>query len=303
MHETPKIIIFGKNGFLGSHLSRYHQNNPNFYFGSRSKDNKLIIESRIHPTKEIPWSYEALMAVIHEIHPEVVINAIALANAELCEENPILAKQANSEIPEVLAIASNDVDARIVQISTDAVFGQAGSNFGETDEPHPRSVYGRTKLQGERAVIKHASKHLIIRTNFYGYHKTKPTLFNYFYQNLLMQRRIGGYKDVIFNPVYVEDLIFGIQSFIEVGTQGILHFVGDEILSKFEFGEKISQQIGSQYGLLSSQVFAKLETELYRKLDLTLSSGVRESLYKCVFDVNSGIEDAILNAKADENEL
>lgn len=303
MDETPKTIIFGKSGFLGSYLSQYYQNYPNSYFGSRSDDNKLIIQSRTHPTRELPWSYEALTSVIEELHPEVIINAIALANAERCEGSPLLAEQANSEIPAVLAIASSHVDARIVQISTDAVFGQTGSHFRETDEPYPKSVYGRTKMEGERAVIKHAPKHLIIRTNFYGHHKTKPTLFNYFYQNLLLQRRVQGYEDVIFNPVYVKDLIFGIQSFIKTDTQGILHFVGDEVLSKFDFAKNILLQIGGRSELLSSQMFGELESELYRKLDLTLSSGFRKSLYECAFDVNSGISDAILKAKVDENEL
>ena len=95
----------------------------------------------------------------------------------------------------------------------------------------------------------------------------------------------------------------GIESFTKQDTQGILHFVGDEVLTKFEFGNKILSQIGGKSGLLSSQIFGELETEGYRKLDLTLSSGVRESLYKCAFDVNSGIKDAILNAKKDKNEL
>ena len=303
MQETPKTIIFGKNGFLGSHLSRHYQNIPNSYFGSRSNNNKLIIQSRTHPTRELPWSYDALTAVIHELHPEVIINAIALASAERCEKSPLLAEQANSDIPGVLAIASNHIEARMVHISTDAVFGQTGSYFNETDEPHPKSSYGKTKLQGEKAVIKYALKHLIVRTNFYGHHKTKPTLFNYFYQNLLLQRQVQGYNNVLFNPIYVQDLVLGIESFTKQDTQGILHFVGDEVLTKFEFGNKILSQIGGKSGLLSSQIFGELETEGYRKLDLTLSSGVRESLYKCAFDVNSGIKDAILNAKKDKNEL
>lgn len=303
MREAPIIIIFGKNGFLGSYLSRYYQNNLKSYFCSRSTDNKLIIESRTHPTRELPWSYAALTEIIHELCPEVIINAIALANAERCEGSPLLAEQANSEIPAVLAIASSHVDARIVQISTDAVFGQSGSNFMETEEPYPKSIYGRTKLQGERAVIKLAPKHLIIRTNFYGHHKTKSTLFDYFYQNLLLQRQVQGYNDVLFNPIYIQDLVLGVQRFIERDTQGILHFVGDEVLSKFDFGNRILLQIGSNRQLLSGQMFGDLKTELYRKLDLTLSSGFRESLYKCVFDVNYGISNAIQKAKADENEL
>lgn len=303
MHETPKTIIFGKNGFLGSHLFQHFQENPNSYFAYRSSENKLVIHNSIHQIKELQWSYEALTSEIHELSPEVIINAIALANSEQCEKNPSLAEQSNIEIPTVLALASNHVDARIIHISTDAVFGQEGSFFSENDEPHPKSIYGRTKLLGEISVIKNAPKHLIIRTNFYGYHKTKSTLFNYFYLNLILQGRADGYENVRFNPVYIKDLVFGIENFIDRGTQGILHFVGDEVLSKFDFGNEVSRQLGQQNGMISNQVSKKLDIEFYRKKDLTLSSNVRESLYKCSFDINSGIKDAILRAKADEYEL
>jgi len=302
MFKSRKTIIFGKNGFLGTHLHQNYQNEEGFYFASRCKNNKLIITSKNHPIKELPWNHEALSKIVYELSPQVVINAIALTNAELCEKSPMNAEQANSEIPLVLAIASSKVGARLIQISTDAVFGQKGSFFREVDEPHPKSVYGRTKLQGELAVMKYAPKHLIVRTNFFGYHESRPTLFNFFYQNLQNQRPVEGYEDVIFNPIYVKDLVRGLERFIEVEAQGILHFAGDEVLSKFDFGNRIELQVNPTGGLLSSSVFGDLGIEGYRKSDLTLSSEIRESLFNCSFDVNSGIRDAILDVKADENE-
>jgi dTDP-4-dehydrorhamnose reductase len=303
MHGTPKTIVFGKNGFLGSYLFKHYQHNPNFYFGYKSKGNKLVIESYGLPTKELPWGYEALTMVVHDLNPEVVINAIALTDAKRCEKSPTLAQQANTDIPATLAIASNQVDARIVHISTDAVFGQNGANFKESDEPCPKSVYGKTKLHGEEAVIKYAGKYLIVRTNFYGHHNTKPTLFDYFYSNLLKQRNVEGYTDVVFNPIYVKDLVLGLENFTTQDVQGVLHFVGDEALTKFEFGNRIASQMGTSRELLMPRAFADLNNEEHRKFDLTLSSEFRGSLFSTVFDVNSGIKDAILDAKADQNEL
>ena len=303
MQETPKSIVFGKNGFLGSHLNRFDPKNQNSYFGYKSAQNKLIITNKENPIIELPWSYEALVSVIHKLQPNEIINTIALINAEHCEKSPLLAEQANSEIPAVLATAASQVGATMVQISTDAVFGQVGSHFSENDEPHPISVYGKTKRQGEMAVMALAPKHLIIRTNFYGYHKTKQTLFNYFYQNLLLDRKVHGYEDVIFNPVYVKDLVHGMRKFIDARVQGILHFVGDEVLSKFDFGSRISQEIGQHSGQLTRQMFQGFETQSHPKLDLTLSSEIRKALYTCTFDIGSGIRDAILDVKADRNEL
>ena len=303
MQETPKIIVFGKNGFLGSYLFRFFQNQENSYFVYKSNEKTLVVLHRDQPTVELLWSHEALLSIVHELQPDVIINAIALISSEKCEANPLLAEQANAEIPAVLATAASHVGARIVQISTDAVFGQPGSNFTEDDDPHPISIYGKTKLQGERAVAELAPKHLILRTNFYGHHQSKPTLFDYFYKNLLSEGSVQGYEDVVFNPVYVKDLVSGIQKFIEVEVQGILHFVGDEVLSKFDFGNKISLQMGYRNGRLSPQNFGDLESVGPRKLDLTLSSRARKSIYQSIFDIDSGIGDAILNAKVEKSEL
>jgi dTDP-4-dehydrorhamnose reductase len=303
MQETPKIIVFGKNGFLGSHLFRFYQNQENTYFGYKSKENTLVVLQRDKPRIELPWTNEALLSIVHELQPDVIINAIALINTEQCEANPLLAEHTNAEIPAVLASAASHVGARIVQISTDAVFGQQGSNFTEEDAPHPISIYGKTKLQGERSVIELAPKSLILRTNFYGHHQYKQTLFDYFYKNLLLGHSVKGYNDVVFNPVYIKDLVLGIQKFIEVGVQGILHFVGDEVLSKYEFGNKISQHMDHHNGRLTRQNIGDLEPTAHRKLDLTLSSKTRKSIYQSVFDIDLGIRDAILNAKVDKSEL
>ena len=61
--------------------------------------------------------------------------------------------------------------------------------------------------------------------------------------------------------------------------------------------------MGEHAGKLSRLSFSEMKGEEYRKLDLTLSSRVRKSHYRCAFDVKSGIRDAILNAKAEENEV
>jgi len=303
MQGTPKIIVFGKNGFLGSYLYRFYRNQENTYFVYKSKENTLVVLQRDKPIIELHWSKEALLSIVHELEPDVLINAIALISAEQCEANPLLAEHTNAEIPAVLASAASHVGARMVQISTDAVFGQQGSNFTEEDEPRPISIYGKTKLQGERSVIELAPKNLIVRTNFYGHHQYKQTLFDYFYANLLLGQSVKGFGDIVFNPVYVKDLVFGIQKFIEVGVQGILHFVGDEVLSKYDFGNKISLQMGPHDGRLTSQKFRDLEPMAHRKLDLTLSSRTRKSIYQSVFDIDLGIRDAILNAKVDKSEL
>jgi len=301
--DANKIIIFGKNGFLGSYLFKRYHENPYVFFCFRSADNKLVVQNMGLFQETEDWNLKALSRLIHKLEPRVVINAIALANLEKCEKYPLLAFEANAEIPKAIALACDVVDSRMVHISTDAVFGQEGSLFTESIEPVPSSVYGKTKLQGETYVMELAEKHLIIRTNFFGYHSFKSTLFNFFYSNLISKKEIFGYKDVYFNPIYVKDLVLGIEHFASQNTNGLLHFVGNEVLSKFDFGNIILSQIGQESNLLYPQNFASRNLESFRKYDLTLSSNFREKHFLCAFDVNSGITDAILVAKEEENDI
>ena len=301
--SSKKIMIFGKNGFLGSYFFKFYQKNPNVYFCFKNSENKLVVQN-VNLSRDMGiWDHNTLSLLIHKMEPNLVINAIALANIEECERNLLLAFEANATIPKVLAAACNEVEARIIHISTDAVFGQEGSLFTEIAVPVPTSNYGKTKLQGEKFVMEYSEKHLIIRTNFFGHHNLKSTLFNYFYGNLLAKHKVVGYSDVVFNPIYIRDLVLGIERFVLLESQGILHFVGNEVLSKFDFASKILHQIGHDSSLLKPQTFGSLNVDLFRKTDLTLSSNFRENLFSCVFDVNSGIEDAILSAKGDTDEF
>jgi dTDP-4-dehydrorhamnose reductase len=304
MGEPANLMVFGTNGFLGSYVAESFQKKDNVYLCTRSSGNKLLVSSNNLLVKESNWDYESLRGVIHEYQPRVVINAIALTNASVCEKNPELAAQANSEIPEKLAKYTNQVDGRLVHISSDAVFGQYGAFFSENDAPHPTSVYGRTKLNGEEAVRRNDPKHLIIRTNFYGYHNTKPTLFNYFFENFTRNETAIGYKDVIFNPIYVQDLVLGINEFIKSELSGTIHFVGDEVLSKFEFGLRIARKMSLNREIsVSSRLLGEIDDRNQRKFDLTLSNEYVKTLYSCAYDVNSGILEALQRAKVNYNEL
>ncbi len=304
MKDSSKLLVFGKSGFLGTYLSQHYQNEPSVYTCSRTAGDRLLVYNQERVFAELKWDHENLRKLIHDLQPKVLINAIALTNANICEKNPQLAKEANSEVPNVLSASASQVGARFIQISTDAVFAQPGGFFSEEDEPIPKSVYGLTKLLGEEAVRKNNPNHLIIRTNFYGYHEKRPTLFNYFYENFKMNNTVIGFGDVYFNPVYIRDLVLGIDTLNNSEVIGTIHFVGDEVLSKYDFGMKIAKLLRPiQKYEVSCRLIAEVDTEPHRKLDLTLSAEKRKGLYKCKYDVNSGILESIQRAEVSASEL
>lgn len=109
---------------------------------------------------------EAIRAEVVAARPHVVINAGAFTQVDRCETEPEHAHRINAEAVGWLAEACNNVDCLLVQLSTDYVFdGTATRPYREEDPTHPQSVYGRTKLEGERQAAW-SRRHLIARTSW-----------------------------------------------------------------------------------------------------------------------------------------
>jgi len=98
---------------------------------------------------------DALERAFREFAPEAVINAAAFTRVDAAEEAPEAAARANAQGPERLASACARHGAWLTHVSTDYVFdGRQGHPYGRDAQPNPLSVYGRTKLEGERAVLR-----------------------------------------------------------------------------------------------------------------------------------------------------
>ena len=106
---------------------------------------------------------KAVSSKLEEEKPEVIINAAAYTDVDGAEDNEDLAKQLNAEAVKYLANTANKIDASLVQYSTAYVFdGEKKEGYQEDDLPYPQSVYGMTKLAGEREA-QEAKKHYILR--------------------------------------------------------------------------------------------------------------------------------------------
>jgi len=112
----------------------------------------------------------AIVAAVRTIRPGVIINAAAYTAVDQAETNVADAERINAVAPRILAEEAKRIGALIVHYSTDYVFdGTAGTPYTEEAATNPLSVYGRTKLDGEKAVLALAPHHLVFRTSWvYG---------------------------------------------------------------------------------------------------------------------------------------
>jgi dTDP-4-dehydrorhamnose reductase len=110
---------------------------------------------------------DAIRAVARELQPDVIVNAAAYTAVDRAEDEPDLAFAINATAPGVLADEAKRLGALLVHFSTDYVFdGTKVEPYTEDDAPAPLSVYGRSKLAGERAIQASGCRHLMLRTSW-----------------------------------------------------------------------------------------------------------------------------------------
>ncbi len=113
---------------------------------------------------------ETLGPVIQEIRPDIIINAAAYTAVDKAESDPELAMIVNGIAPGVIAEEAEKIGAGMIHYSTDYVFdGKATSPYKEEDATCPLSIYGKSKLAGEKAIVQASKNHIILRTSWvYG---------------------------------------------------------------------------------------------------------------------------------------
>ena len=152
-----KILLLGKNGQVGWELQR-----------SLAPLGELIALDR-HSTTHCGdlSNLPGLADTVRSIRPDVIVNAAAHTAVDKAESEPDLARTLNALAPEVLAAEAAKIGAWLVHYSTDYVFDGSGDiPWVETDATGPLSVYGASKLEGERLIAQHNPRHLIFRTSW-----------------------------------------------------------------------------------------------------------------------------------------
>jgi dTDP-4-dehydrorhamnose reductase len=152
-----KILLLGKNGQLGWELQR-----------SLACLGEVLVLDR-HST-----SYcgdlsqpEQLVRTVLAYKPDFIVNASAYTAVDKAEFEPEFARCINTDSPAALANAATQVDAWLVHYSTDYVFDGSGTHARQEGEgTDPLSVYGQTKLDGEKAIVASGCKYLIFRTSW-----------------------------------------------------------------------------------------------------------------------------------------
>jgi dTDP-4-dehydrorhamnose reductase len=178
----------------------------------------------------------AVDSAVETARPDVVIHSAALTNVDLCEEDPDRAESVNVVGTHNLAEAAERAKAHLVYVSTDYVFDGRGTRpYRESDETNPVSVYGRTKLGGERACPQDAT---IVRTSWLsGAHGS-----NFVTTVRSLSERPGQLRfvnDQRGSPTYTADLAGAVVALAMDRRPGCFHVSNGGEASRFELAQEV----------------------------------------------------------------
>ena len=186
----------------------------------------------------------ATLDTITHIRPDVIIHAGAYTAVDACEQDSEGAFAVNATGTENVVDGARVVDARVIYVSTDYVFdGTKLEPYVESDSPNPTSVYGASKLAGERAVGSLDDKGLIVRTSWvcgvHGSNMVKTIL-----RAAENHPTLTFVDDQIGKPTFTADLAETLLMLAARDDSGIMHVTNEGAVSWFEFCQDVLEAAG-----------------------------------------------------------
>jgi dTDP-4-dehydrorhamnose reductase len=263
-----RILITGASGLLGLNLALEAARDHTVFGLVNSQRLATDAFSVIQGDLLAPG---AVQRILDETRPDWVIHCAALANVDACENDPLQAGQLNSEVPRKLAHHVARGGARLLHVSTDAVFDGQRGDYREDDAPNPLSVYARTKLEGERAVAEADPEAIVARVNLFGWSLSgKRSLAEFFFNNLRAGKPVMGFTDVYFCPLLANHLAGIFLQMLDAGLNGLYHVVGADCTSKYQFGVDIARKFGLDESLIAPKSVQDANLKAARSPNLTL---------------------------------
>jgi dTDP-4-dehydrorhamnose reductase len=292
-------VVTGASGLLGSNIAITLKDKYRLVGVSRSIPKKGLFAA--HYSLDVRDALKMREVVASE-NPVGIINAAALADHGACAAEPALARDLNTQVPRDLAEIAGEVNARLIHISTDAVFGGQEGNYREIDSPNPFSVYGETKLAGDMEVLATNSTSIIARTNFFGWSPSGDRSILEFFVNALRDaKEVSGYSSYIVSSIYAPDLVRILEVVgIKGETEGLVHIGSATPESKLDFGMTVAKCFGLDSHLIRRASSIASDVQSGPSLNLSLNCDLLTSLLK---HAPPSTELGILRAREDEGRI
>ena len=218
--------------------------------------------------------HAAVARAVGAAHPDWILCPAGLSHVDYCEDHPDEAMAANRDGPAAAARAAEALGAGFVYYSSDYVFDGVGGPFGEDHAPHPLCVYGRSKHEGEQAVLAACRRAVIIRTSVvYGPERQEKNFVCQLIRACREGREFRLAVDQRASPSYNPDVALASVELCERGLSGLWHVAGPEVLDRYAFAALVCKEFGLDASRLSAVTTASLGQKARRPLEGGLEVG------------------------------
>jgi dTDP-4-dehydrorhamnose reductase len=216
-------------------------------------------------------NYELVSSVLTEIKPDVVIHLGAMTGVDICEKEKTAASEINTKATEIIAKECLKLNSFLVYVSTDYVFDGNFGMYKEGDVANPLGFYGKSKLEGEKAVQNFSTNWCIARTSTpFGLHPTKKSFPMWVIENLQKQKQIDVLIDQFTSPTYIPNLSRMLIEISERRITGIIHAAGASKISRYQMASMVSDKLNLDDTLLKQISMNKMKWVAQRPKDSSL---------------------------------
>ncbi len=187
---------------------------------------------------------DAVRQAVHGLRPELLLNAAAYNLVDQAESDPQAAYRGNALGPRNLALAAAEIGVAVLHVSSDYVFdGESSRPYHEFDRTNPLSLYGRSKLAGERAVRDLNRRHYLVRTAWL-YAAGGKNFAHAILEAARNNDQVRVVNDQHGSPTFVPHLAQAIARLIETGAFGTYHLAGGGGTSWFGLTRRLYDALG-----------------------------------------------------------
>jgi len=276
------IFVTGASGFIGVHLCqalRQHKFDFIPFGGARQAP---VRSSDGLSAQIVDGDTSQLLKLAARYEPKVILHLAALADTAQCERDPVKAQAANSIL--VAQLINELPTASHIFASTDLVFEAHIAPTGgiqPSARPQARSVYARTKLAGERAVLEVSgpkARNVVARIclTFGARIYDRRCFIHWMIDGLRSGKPLRLFKDEFRTAVFVGDVVAALIELArrrlssEIDEQKIYHLSGMQRLSRYEFGLQLARKLGVREDLVIAVERSDVLTGVYRAADVSL---------------------------------
>jgi dTDP-4-dehydrorhamnose reductase len=203
-----KIIILGAGGRLGAALLREYRE-------------KFEVVAFDHAQLDL-GDFDQVREKLSAFDFDILINAAAFTNVDLCEKEIDRAFRINAEAPSILATICRHKNAKLIHFSTDYVFdGEKRKPYSESDPANPISVYGESKRAGEKVVSEAGGRHLVVRVSWV-FGPDRPSFVDAMIKRARDEEHLEAIADKFSTPTYTTDIAEMLPRLFDLS--GLVHF-------------------------------------------------------------------------------